>query len=317
MKYRRLGNSGVMVSEISLGLWHNFGAIDDYQNAKKIVLSAYDSGVTMFDLANNYGPPPGSAESTFGRILKQELGAHRNKILITSKAGYTMWEGPYGDWGSKKYLVSSCDESLKRIGVEYLDVFYSHRYDHLTPLEETMGALDYIVRSGRAMYAGLSNYPADKLREAVEILNRLGTPCLVDQLKYSMLVRRAEEAHFTAHRELGVGCVSFSPLAQGQLTDRYLQGVPADSRAGKDAGYLQQTEVEQNIRKVRELQKVAEGRGESLAQMALAWQLHDTKRIGSIIIGASRVEQLEQNLEAMDSQPFSNEQLQQIDNITL
>ncbi len=306
-----------MVSEISLGLWHNFGAIDSFKTARSIVLEAYDSGITMFDLANNYGPPPGSAEATFGKILKRDLRAHRNQILVTSKAGYTMWPGPYGDWGSRKYLVASCDESLERLGLKYLDIFYSHRYDPKTPLEETMGALDYIVRSGRALYVGLSNYPAAQQQQAFEILRELGTPCIVDQLKYSLLVRKPEVEHFAQHRELGVGCVSFSPLAQGQLTDRYLGGVPVDSRAGKDSGYLQQAEVAQNIEKVQELQKVAESRGESLAKMALGWQLQGDERVSSIIIGASRVEQLHGNLQALDCQPFTSEQLAQIDKITL
>ncbi|MFI3299338.1 MAG: aldo/keto reductase [Rikenellaceae bacterium] len=317
MKYRRIGHSGLLVSELSLGLWHNFGDVDDYTTARQMVRYAYDNGITQFDLANNYGPSPGSAERTFGHILKEELEGERNKIVITSKAGYLMWDGPYGEWGSRKYLVSSCDESLKRMDIDYVDIFYSHRYDPNTPLEETMGALDYIVRSGRALYAGLSNYPADKLREAAAILKSLGTPCLVDQLKYSMIVREPEEEHFRAHQELGIGCVSFSPLAQGQLTARYLKDMPEDSRAVRSTGYLQVEEVEQNHARIVALNQIAKERGEELSQMAIAWQLFDKKcsaqRISSVIIGASRVSQLEENFKALSSAPFSDEELALID----
>lgn len=324
MNYRRLGKSGLLLSELSLGLWHNFGTDDNYAEARAMILAAYENGITVFDLANNYGPPPGAAEKTFGRILHNDLSGERNRMVITSKAGYKMWEGPYGEWGSRKYLISSCEESLGRMHIDYVDIFYSHRYDPNTPLEETMGALDQIVKSGKALYAGLSNYPVDKLREAKAILTRLGTPCVVDQLKYSMLVREPELAHFDTHAELGMGCVSFSPLAQGQLTDRYAEGIPTDSRAAKQSGFLQVDEVVENHDKVVELSKVAAERGESLAQMALAWQLYPNKangegasRVTSVIIGCSKLSQLMANLDALSSQPFSDEQLLAIDNITL
>lgn len=302
---------------ISLGLWHNFSCeTDSYENAKEIVLEAYESGVVQFDLANNYGPPPGAAERTFGRILKEELAAHRNQILITTKAGHTMWEGVYGDWSSRKHLIASCDESLKRLGVEYVDIFYSHRFDPETPLEETMGALDHLVRSGKALYIGLSKYPADKMREAIAILTRLGTPVVVDQQKYSLLVRKPESEHFDLHRAYGIGCVSFSPLAQGQLSERYLNGIPATSRAAKENSFLKQQEVFQNREKVLALKAIADERGQTLSQMALAWQLSD-KRVTSVIIGVSRVEQLRQNLQALDNLSFMEEELAEIDRITL
>ncbi len=320
MNYRRVGRSGLLMSEISLGLWHNFGLDDDFVESRSMVLRAFESGITVFDLANNYGPPPGSAEKTFGRIFSAELSAHRNEVVVTTKAGYRMWEGPYGEWGSRKYLVSSCDESLKRLQLDYVDIFYSHRYDPQTPLEETMGALDYIVRSGRALYVGLSNYPADKLREAQSILKSMGTPAIVDQLKYSMLVRDAEKEHFDAHRDLSMGCVSYSPLAQGQLTSRYVAGIPQDSRAAKHSGFLQVDEVEQNRARVLELSRVAEERGESLAKMAIAWQLFDNEqhqRISSVIIGASSTAQLDENLSALNYEPFSEEHLERISSITL
>ncbi len=321
MNYRRLGRSGLLVSELSLGLWHNFGDEDSYSEAREMVHHAYESGITVFDLANNYGPPPGAAERCFGKILSEGLISERNRMVITSKAGYKMWDGPYGEWGSRKYLVSSCDESLRRMGLEYVDIFYSHRYDPNTPLEETMGALDYIVRSGRALYVGLSNYPADKLREACEILRDLGTPAIVDQLKYSLLARDPEHMHFDVHSDMGIGCVSFSPLAQGQLTDRYVGGIPSDSRAAKESGYLQIDEVELNRQRVVALSEVAKERGESLSKMALAWQLNGhskySERISSVIIGVSRMEQLRDNLSALEFQPFSAEQLQKIDKITL
>ncbi len=321
MNYRRLGRSGLLLSELSLGLWHNFGDDDNYSTARDIILTAYDNGITAFDLANNYGPPPGAAERCFGKVLKSDLSDHRNKMLITSKAGYRMWDGPYGEWGSRKYLISSCEESLKRIGVEYLDIFYSHRYDPNTPLEETMGALDQIVRSGKALYVGLSNYPADKLREACSILRKLGTPSVVDQLKYSLLHREPELEHFDAHSDLGIGCVSYSPLAQGQLTDRYRDSIPTDSRAAKQSGYLQIEEVEQHRKNVIALSSIAEERGESLSKMAIAWQLGNHgkrhERISSVIVGASRVEQLKENIDAVNFEQFSQEQIDKIDNITL
>lgn len=302
---------------ISLGLWHNFSyETDSYENAREIVLEAYESGVVQFDLANNYGPPAGAAERTFGRILKEELSAHRNQILITTKAGHAMWEGVYGDWGSRKHLIASCDESLKRLGVEYVDIFYSHRFDPETPLEETMGALNHLVRSGKALYIGLSKYPADKMREAIAILKGLGTPVVVDQQKYSLLVRKPESEHFDLHREYGIGCVSFSPLAQGQLSERYLNGIPSTSRAAKENSFLQQQEVFQNREKVLALKAIADQRGQTLSQMALAWQLSDN-RVTSVIIGVSRVEQLRQNLQALDNLSFMEGELAEIDRITL
>lgn len=302
---------------ISLGLWHNFSCeTDSYENAREIVLEAYESGVVQFDLANNYGPPAGAAERTFGRILKEELSAHRNQILITTKAGHAMWEGVYGDWGSRKHLIASCDESLKRLGVEYVDIFYSHRFDPETPLEETMGALNHLVRSGKALYIGLSKYPADKMREAIAILKGLGTPVVVDQQKYSLLVRKPESEHFDLHCEYGIGCVSFSPLAQGQLSERYLNGIPSTSRAAKENSFLQQQEVFQNREKVLALKAIADKRGQTLSQMALAWQLSDN-RVTSVIIGVSRVEQLRQNLQALDNLVFMEGELAEIDRITL
>ncbi len=324
MNYRRLGRYGLQLSDFSLGLWHNFGRDDDFVIARKLLLAAYEKGITVFDLANNYGPPPGSAEFTFGKVFSSDLKEHRNKMVITSKAGHLMWDGPYGDWGSRKYLVSSCDESLERMGLKYVDIFYSHRYDPNTALEETMGALDYIVRSGRALYVGLSKYPADKLKEAVAILKDLGTPCVVDQRRYSLLDRTPEKEHFALHKEMEIGCVSFSPLAQGQLTDKYIDGVPRDSRAAKESGFLQIDEVETNRQKVAKLREIAQQRGQTLAQMALAWQLaesvdprYNKERVSSVIIGASRVEQLLDNLQALENTKFSNAELELIDKITL
>ncbi|MEG0656553.1 MAG: aldo/keto reductase, partial [Mucinivorans sp.] len=277
---------------------------------------AFEQGVTQFDLANNYGPPEGSAEETFAKILHNDLSAHRNKIIITTKAGHHMWEGPYGDWASRKHIIASCDESLARLGLDYVDIFYSHRFDPQTPLHETMGALDYLVRSGRTLYVGLSKYPADKLIEALDILQSLGTPVVVDQLKYSLLVRSPEEAHFSVHAHKGIGCVSFSPLAQGQLSDRYADGIPADSRAARATSMLEVKEVQANIEKVRLLRALAATRGQSLSQMAIAWQLHD-RRICSVIVGASRVSQLKENIGALENTKFTSDELNQIDKITL
>lgn len=309
MKYNRCGRSGLLLPQISLGLWHNFSQqTDSYDTSREILLHAYEQGVVHFDLANNYGPPPGAAELTFGRVLREDLSAHRNKIVITTKAGHMMWDGPYGDWASRKHLITSCDESLARLGVDYVDIFYSHRYDPHTPLEETMQALDHIVRSGRALYVGLSKYPADKLREAIMILRGLGTPAVVNQLRYSLLVREPEEELFSVNRECGLGCVSFSPLAQGQLSERYLDGIPDDSRAAKAHGFLQTEEVSRNIDKIRRLKKIADERGQTLSQMAISWQLCD-ERITSVIIGVSSVAQLEQNLKALDNTNFTSEEL--------
>ena len=310
--YKRCGRSGIKLPLISLGLWHNFGGVDQFENGRKILQFAFDNGITHFDLANNYGPPPGSAEENFSRILQADFKAYRDEMIISTKAGYYMWEGPYGDWGSKKYLVSSLDQSLKRMGLDYVDIFYHHRPDPNTPLEETMMALDLMVRQGKALYVGLSNYNAEETEEAAKILQQLGTPCLINQVKYSMFVRWVEERLLDVAEEQGIGLIAFSPLAQGLLTDKYLDGVPADSRAAKSWGFLKENTVMETIDKVRALNAIAEARGQSLAQMALAWLLKDT-RITSVLIGASSVEQLEDNIGALDYLLFSNEEIEEIE----
>lgn len=315
MNYKRSGHSGLLFPALSLGLWHNFSNTSHYENCRALIHTAWEKGITAFDLANNYGPPAGYAEQTFGKILKQDFWTYRNQMLITSKAGHEMWPGPYGNWGSKKHLIASCDESLTRLGVDYLDIFYSHRPDPATPLEETVGALEQIVRSGRALYIGLSKYPVDRLTEAVKLLRARNVPVVVDQLKYSLLHRTPETAHFEAHKALGLGCVSFSPLAQGQLTDRYLGGIPSDSRAA-EGGFLKSEEVERNLDKVRQLQKIADERGQTLAQMAVAWQLSDD-RVTSVIVGASRPAQLIDTIGALNNTQFSTTHLDLIDKITL
>lgn len=315
MEYRRCGRSGLMMPEISLGLWHNFGEVDSFDNARKIVLEAFSKGIVQFDIANNYGPPPGAAEMTFGKILKNDLFAWRDSMLITTKAGHTMWDGVYGDWASRKHLIASCDQSLRRLGVDYVDIFYSHRYDPLTPLEETAAALDYIVQSGRALYIGISKYPVDKLIEITTLLRSMRTPVVVDQLKYSMLARDPEATLFAANKQLGLGCVSFSPLAQGQLSERYLQGIPTNSRAAKEHGFLQVSEVNQNIERIHALKAIADQRGQTLSQMAIAWQLTD-ERISSVIIGVSNTAQLDQNIKAINNKVFTAEELQKINEIT-
>lgn len=286
------------MSELSLGLWHNFGGVDDYSTAKSIIHTAYDNGITVFDLANNYGPPPGSAEVTMGKVLKDGFVSERDSILITSKAGHEMWGGVYGDWGSRKHLIASCDQSLKRVGVDYFDIFYSHRFDPNTPLEETMGALAALVNSGRALYVGLSKYPADRLKEAVGILRDLKVPIVVDQLRYSLLVREPEKEHFALHQELALGCVSFSPLAQGQLTDKYLNGIPENSRAAKESGFLKVEQVNENIDKIKMFNQQAAQKGMKLSEYALKWQLNDD-RISSVIIGVSSKEQLIDNIKCV------------------
>ena len=312
IEYKRCGRSGIKLPMISLGLWHNFGGVDQLENGRKTLRYAFDRGITHFDLANNYGPPPGSAEENFGRILKSDFKAYRDEMIISTKAGYNMWEGPYGDWGSKKYLVSSLDQSLKRMGLDYVDIFYHHRPDPDTPLEETMAALDLIVRQGKALYVGISNYKAEETEEAAKILNQLGTPCLINQVKYSMFERWVEERLLDVAEEQGIGLIAFSPLAQGLLTDKYLNGVPSDSRAAKSWGFLQEKTVAATIDKVRALNSIAEVRGQSLAQMALAWLLKD-KRITSVLIGASSVEQLEDNIGSLDYLLFSNEEIEEIE----
>lgn len=312
MNYRRCGKSGLKLPEISLGFWHNFGDIDDLTEARAIMHRAFDAGITHFDFANNYGPPPGSAETNAGAILKQDFSQHRDELTISSKAGYHMWDGPYGEWGSRKYILSSLDQSLKRLQLDYVDIFYHHRPDPDTPLEESMGALATAVNSGRALYAGISNYPADVAVKAFQILRDMGVPCLIHQPRYSLLDRWIEDGLTDALIEEGVGCITFSPLAQGLLTDRYLKGIPENSRAAKESGFLQKSEVEQEISKVIALNEIAQERGESIATMALAWTLNHPA-VTSTLIGASSVKQLEENLQALKSPAFSKAELLNID----
>jgi L-glyceraldehyde 3-phosphate reductase len=310
--YRRCGRSGLKLPAISLGLWHNFGGVDERENMRAILRRAFDLGVTHFDLANNYGPPPGSAETNFGALLRQDFAAHRDELIISTKAGYTMWPGPYGDHGSRKYLLASLDQSLRRMGVEYVDIFYSHRLDPETPLEETVGALDQAVRSGKALYAGISNYPPEQTVRAAAALRRMGTPCLIHQMKYSLFVRTPEEGLFGALENEGIGGIAFSPLAQGLLTNRYLKGIPADSRAGKAGPFLKPADVTpQRMEQVRALAAVAAARGQSLAQMALAWTLRQPC-IASALIGASRPQQVEECVAAARNVAFSAGELAEI-----
>ncbi len=313
MLYNRCGKWGLKLPAVSLGLWHNFGGIDNYENSRKMLRHAFDLGITHFDLANNYGPPPGSAEENFGRIMKQDFLPYRDELIISTKAGYLMWPGPYGEWGTRKYLLSSLDQSLKRMGLEYVDLFYSHRPDPDTPLEETMMALDRAVRSGKALYAGISNYPADMTLEAARILMELGTPCLIHQPKYSMLVRWVEEELLDVLEQEGIGCIPFSPLAQGLLTDRYLNSIPEDSRAAREV-FLKKEHVATASDKIKKLNLLAGERGQSLAQMALAWVLKD-KRITSVLIGASSVKQLDDNVNTLKNLAFSPEELRIIEEI--
>lgn len=317
MKYNRCGRSGLKLPAVSLGLWHNFGGVDAFENSRAMIHKAFDLGITHFDLANNYGPPPGSAEENFGRILKQDMRAYRDEMVISTKAGYYMWEGPYGDWGSRKYLLSSLDQSLKRMGLEYVDIFYHHRPDPDTPLEETMGALDQAVRQGKALYVGLSNYSAEQTQKAVDILKQLGTPCLIHQPSYSMFNRWIEDGLLEVLEKEGIGCIAFSPLAQGMLTDKYLKGIPEDSRAAKPHGYLKEREItEERLNKIRKLNQLAEERGQTLAQMALAWILRDG-RVTSVLIGASKVSQIEENAAALNNLDFTQEELKRIDDILM
>jgi L-glyceraldehyde 3-phosphate reductase len=312
MSYRRCGRSGLKLPAISLGLWQNFGGDRAFELSRSIVTRAFDRGVTHFDLANNYGPPYGSAEETFGRILRDDLAAHRDELVISTKAGYDMWPGPYGEWGSRKYLLASLDQSLARMGLEYVDIFYSHRFDPETPLEETMGALDTAVRHGKALYVGISSYSARRTREAADILRSLGTPLLIHQPSYSLFNRWIEPELLDALESLGVGCIAFSPLAQGLLTDRYLDGIPADSRVASDGSFDRSLLSEQNIGHVRALAEIARGRGQTLAQMALAWTLRDP-RVTSTLVGVSRIEQLEANLASLERPDFTPEELAEID----
>ena len=315
MQYRRCGNSGIKLSAISLGLWHNFGHVDMLENSRAILRLAFDSGITHFDLANNYGPPPGSAEENFGKILKEDFAGYRDEMIISTKAGYTMWDGPYGDWGSKKYLVSSLEQSLKRMGLDYVDIFYHHRPDPDTPLEETMAALDLIVRQGKALYVGISNYGAPEAAKAFELLKRLGTPCLIHQPKYSMFVRWVEDGLLDLLGQEGVGCIPFSPLAQGLLTNKYLHGIPADSRVAKPHGFLQEADVnEDRINQISKLNDIALTRNQSLAQMALAWLLKD-ERVTSVLIGASKPAQLSDSLQCLNNIVFSEAELNAIEAI--
>ncbi|MGB5360318.1 MAG: L-glyceraldehyde 3-phosphate reductase [Eudoraea sp.] len=315
MKYNRCGNSGLLLPVISLGLWHNFGGIDVYENGRNMVRRAFDLGITHFDLANNYGPPYGSAEETFGRILKSDLKSYRDELIITSKAGYDMWPGPYGEWGSRKYLIASCNQSLKRMGLDYVDIFYSHRPDPNTPLEETMIALDQIVRSGKALYAGISSYDPEQSQKAITILKELGTPCLVHQPSYSMFNRWVEDGLLDVLAQNGVGSVVFSPLFQGLLTNKYLSGIPEGSRASKADSYLQSSDITpEKIDKVKRLNEIAESRGQKMAQMALSWVLRD-KRVTSVIIGASKVSQIEDAVGILDKMEFTSEELHTIEGI--
>ncbi len=314
MPYRRSGRSGIHLPALSLGLWHNFGGVDKLSNSRAITLRAFDLGITHFDLANNYGPPPGSAESTFGQVLASDLGVYRDELIISTKAGYDMWPGPYGDWGSRKYLLASLDQSLRRMKLDYVDIFYSHRPDPNTPAEETMAALDQAVRSGKALYAGISNYDSAQTKRAIEILRQLGMPCLIHQVKYSMFHRTPEQGLFDVLNQEQVGCIAFSPLAQGLLTDRYLTGVPADSRAARSVFLKPEQITPQVLEKIRGLGEIAKQRGQTLAQMAIAWALRNPVMTG-VIIGASRPEQLEQNVSALKNLAFSNSELSAIDQI--
>jgi L-glyceraldehyde 3-phosphate reductase len=315
MTYRRCGKSGLLLPAISLGLWYNFGEVDRFDNCRALVRRAFDLGITHFDLANNYGPPPGSAEETFGRILKKDLTGYRDELIISSKAGYLMWPGPYGNWGSRKYLVASLDQSLKRMGLEYVDIFYHHRPDPETPMEETMRALDHIVRQGKALYAGISSYTAEQTRQAAAIMRDLGTPLLIHQPSYNMFNRWIEEGLLDVLPQEGMGAIVYVPLAQGLLTDKYLKGIPEDSRAAKPSAAFSAAQVtEDKVAKVRLLNEVARERGQTLAQMALAWVLRQPA-VTSALTGASKVSHIEDNVKALDNLSFTQEELDRIDQI--
>ncbi|MCM7391254.1 L-glyceraldehyde 3-phosphate reductase [Enterobacter bugandensis] len=315
MEYRRCGRSGLRLPAVSLGLWHNFGDATLIENSRQLLQRAFDLGITHFDLANNYGPPPGSAERNFGRILQEDFLPWRDELIVSTKAGYTMWDGPYGDWGSRKYLLASLDQSLKRMELEYVDIFYHHRPDPETPLQETMKALDHLVRQGKALYVGLSNYPAELARKAIDILNDLGTPCLIHQPKYSMFERAPEEGLLDVLQEKGVGCIPFSPLAGGQLTNRYLNGIPADSRAASGSQFLNPEQItEEKLEKVRQLNALAESRGQKLSQMALAWVLRH-EEVTSVLIGASKTAQIDDAVGMLENRQFTAEELSLIDQI--
>ena len=315
MEYRRCGRSGLKLPAVSLGLWHNFGGVDTLENARAMIRRAFDLGITHFDLANNYGPPPGSAEETFGRVLRQDLAAHRDELILSTKAGYLMWPGPYGEWGSRKYLLASLDQSLRRMGLDYVDIFYHHRPDPETPVEESMAALDQAVRQGKALYAGVSSYSAVQTRQAARILRELGTPCLIHQPAYNMFNRWIEDGLLSVLDTEGIGCIAFCPLAQGLLTDRYLKGIPEDSRAAKPHGFLKREQVTKPaIDKVKRLRQLAQARGQSLAQMAIAWVLRHPGAT-SALIGASRVTQIEENADALGNLRFTPEELERIDRV--
>jgi L-glyceraldehyde 3-phosphate reductase len=312
MIYQSCGKSGLKLPAISLGLWHNFGEVDSEATARGILRAAFDHGITHFDLANNYGPPPGAAESMFGRILKKDFSAYRDEMIVSTKAGYFMWPGPYGDWGSRKYLLASLDQSLKRMGLDYVDIFYSHRFDPNTPLEETMSALSHAVHQGKALYAGISNYPPEETRRGAAILKSLGAPCLIHQMRYSMLAREPEDGLFDALAEEGIGGIAFSPLAQGLLSDRYLGGIPADSRAAKPHGFLKAEAItDEMLDKIHALDRIAGQRGQSLAQMALAWALRQPA-MTSVLVGVSSIDQLEDNLLTLNNLAFSDDELHRI-----
>lgn len=315
LPYKRCGRSGLKLPAVSLGLWHNFGAVDILATARTMICHAFDLGITHFDLANNYGPPPGSAEETFGKVLRQDLAGYRDELVISTKAGYLMWPGPYGEWGSRKYLVASLDQSLQRMGLEYVDIFYHHRPDPDTPLEETMAALDHIVRQGKALYVGLSSYTQDQTRTAAPILRDLGTPCLIHQPSYNMLNRWIEDGLLGVLDAEGIGCIAFSPLAQGLLTDKYLSGIPSESRAAKEHGFLQQKDItETKLNKIRKLSRLARTRNQTLAQMALAWVLRHPE-MTSVLVGASRIEHIDDNVGALQNCIFSDDELKKIDRI--
>ena len=314
MLYRRCGRSGIRLPAVSLGLWHNFGGVDDFENGRAMLRRAFDLGITHFDLANNYGPPYGSAEENFGRILKQDFLPYRDELIISTKAGWDMWPGPYGDFGSRKYLLASLDQSLRRMGLQYVDIFYHHRPDPDTPLEETMGALETAVRSGKALYVGISAYDAQQTADAVRILREMGVHCLIHQPRYSMLDREPENGLLDVLEKEGVGCIAFSPLAQGLLSDRYLQGIPADSRAARDF-FLKRSDIDEpRLAQIKALDELAKRRGQTLAQMAIAWVLRDS-RVTSALIGTSRIPQLEQNVAALSRTEFSLEELRKIDQL--
>ena len=315
MSYVRTGNSGLKLPQISLGWWYNFGGVDRLENGRAIARRAFDLGVTHFDLANNYGPPPGSAEENFGTLFKQDFHPYRDELIISTKAGYDMWPGPYGEWGSRKYLLASLDQSLKRMGLDYVDIFYSHRFDPDTPLEETMGALDSAVRQGKALYVGISSYNPDQTRRAAQILRQMGTPCLIHQPSYNMFDRWIEDGLLEVLLDEGIGCIVYSPHAQGQLTDRYLKGIPSGARASKtERVWLTPKDVEANLPKVQKLNELAQERGQSLAQMAIAWILRKPA-VTSALIGASSVKQLEDNLASLNNLNFSDEELDRIESI--